>query len=275
VSVQLQLTHLLLGGARRPADALAFSAGTTSRHFVPGWLPCGECGRCRRGWLAACPRGRVLVEPGAPAVLEVADRFVVPVDEPAGAAPLDDARAACAGVVAELQELAARVGLGSGDLAVWIGDGARAVLGARLSLARGCATFHLRASPGPGGGTALASADGPDAWSEILATAAAAAPGGFLERRLFVESAAPALVESALSLAAPGTSIGFIEGAGNGALPPAALASCRVVVAAGRGYHPDLLPEALAALRRDPTLVDDLIAVDDSGDGARFGLRRI
>jgi hypothetical protein len=178
-------------------------------------------------------------------------------------------------VVAELQELAARAGLGSGDLAVWIGDGPRAVLGARLSAARGCATFHLRATPGPGGGTALGLADGPSVWSDALAAAAASAPGGFLERRLFVESAEPALVESALALAAPGTSIGFIEGAGSGALPPAALASCRVVVAAGRGYHPDLIPEALAALRRDSALVDDLIAVDEGGDGARFGLRRI
>jgi hypothetical protein len=287
--VRLALTHLLLAGPRRPADAVAVSAG--ARHFVPGWLPCGECGRCRRGWLAACPRGRVLVEAGVTEV-EVPDRFVVALDDLGGVPPLEDARAACAGVVAELQELSARVGLGSGDLAVWIGDGARATLGARLSAARGCATFHLRSATGlgtardqdqdqdqdqVGGGRIRMLSRSADAqtWSEVLAAAAAAAPGGFLERRLFVERAEPELVEAALALAVPGTSIGFIEGTGTASLPLGELSSCRVIVAAGRGYHPDLLPEALAALRRDPTLTDDLIAVDEGGDGARFGLRRI
>jgi len=293
--VRLALTHLLLAGPRRPADALAVTADSRQRQFVPGWLPCGECGRCRRGWLAACPRGRLLVEPGVSEV-EVPDRFVVALDDLTGVPPLPEAHAACAGVVAELQELAARVGLGSGDLAVWIGDGPRALLGARLSAARGCATFQLPSTPGLGLGLGLARDQDQDpvhdqagpprirtlspsagaaGWTEALAAAAAAAPGGFLERRLFLESADPALVEAALALAVPGTSIGFIEGSGAGTLSPAALASCRLIVAAGRGYHPDLLPEALAALRRDPTLTDDLIAVDEGGDGARFGLRRI
>ena len=121
----------------------------------------------------------------------------------------------------------------------------------------------------------LSRSAGAVAWSEALAAAGAAAPGGFLERRVFVERAEAELVEAALALAVPGTSLGFIEGTGTASLPPAALSSCRVIVAAGRGYHPDLVPEALAALRRDPTLTDDLIAVDEDGDGARFGLRRI
>jgi hypothetical protein len=37
-----------------------------------------------------------------------------------------------------------------------------------------------------------------------------------------------------------------------------------VLVAPGRGYHPDLVPEALAALRRDPSLTDELLAGADA-----------
>jgi threonine dehydrogenase-like Zn-dependent dehydrogenase len=278
--MRLALTHLLHAGERRPPDALAVSLEPAGlRHFVPGWLPCGECGQCRRGWMSACLRGRAL---GDDRELEVGDRFLTAVDEPAGVAALEDGRAACAGVVAELQELAARTGLGSGDIAVWIGDGAFTTLGARLSAARGCATFLLRSRPGlgpaldqgqdQGPGSRIRSlrhGDGPKVWNESVGAVAAAAPGAFLERRLFVESAEPALVEAAIALAVPGTSIGFIQGTGGGALPPSALASCRVIVSAGRGYHPDLIPEALAALRRDPTLTDDLL-----GEGG-FSLTRL
>jgi hypothetical protein len=221
--------------------------------------------------VAACPRGRALSE--ADRAVDVDDRFLTPLDEPAGVTPMDDARAACAGVVAELQELSSRAGLGSGDLAVWIGDGARPTLGARLSALRGCPTFHLGGAAAAGV-TALSLSDAPSAWSEALAASAASAPGGFLERRLFVARAEPALVDAALALAVPGTSLGFLDGAGDGRLPPSALASCRVLVSAGFGYHPDLVPEALAALRRDPALTDGLIG-DGTRDDARLAFVRL
>jgi hypothetical protein len=163
--------------------------------------------------------------------------------------------------VAEVQELAAKAGLGSGDLAIWIGDDARMVLGARLSAARGCPTFHLRAG------------DDPRASQDALAAAAASAPGGFLERRIFLARADPRVVEAALALVTPGTSLAFFEG-GSAALPLSALASCRVIVAAGFGYHPDLVPEALAALRRDPHLRDGLLT-EAPRDETRLALVRV
>jgi hypothetical protein len=217
--------------------------------------------------VAACPRGRALPESGT---VEVEERFLTAVDDPPGAPPLEDQRAACAGVVAELQELAAKVGLGSGDLAVWIGEDALTTLGARLSALRGCPTFHLGAGPaaGPAGVKPLPLSDQPRAWQEALAGVAAAAPGGFLERRLFLADARPALVEAALALVVPGTSLGFLTGEGGASLPPSALSSCRLVVSAGFGYHPDLVPEGLAALRRDPVLTEGLL-----GEGARAETR--
>jgi hypothetical protein len=269
--LRLTLTHLLLAGAaRRPPDALATADGG-ARYFLPGWLPCGECGPCRRGWVAACPRGRALSE--SDRTVEAEERFLTPIDEPAGLAPLDDAHAACAGVVAELQELAAKAGLGSGDLAVWIGPGARPSLGARLTALRGCPTFHLDGAAAPGV-TPLARVDGARAWSEALAAVAASAPGGFLERRLFVAHAQPALVDAALALAVPGASLAFLDGAGEGHLRLDALSSNRAIVAAGFGYHPDLVPEALAALRRDPALVEGLLA-EGARDEARLTLVRL
>jgi hypothetical protein len=176
-------------------------------------------------------------------------------------------------VVAELQELSSRAGLGSGDLTVWIGAGARPALGARLSALRGCPTFHL-AGAAAAGVTALSLSEGPSVWSAALTAAAASAPGGFLERRLFVSRAEPALVEAALALAVPGTSLAFLDGAGEGRLDPGALSSCRVLVGAGFGYHPDLVPEALATLRRDPTLTDGLMG-GDAGDDAQLALIRL
>lgn len=256
--MRLRATHRLhAGDGDRPPDALAIS-DEGRRFFVPGWLPCGECGPCRRGWVAGCPRGQAL---GQDAAIETSDRFVAPLDEPPGVAAIEDRRAACAGAVAEMQELSARAGLGTGDLAVWIGSDARCALGARLSAARGCTTFVLQpgASPGPGI-TGLDAAAGAESWRQALATAASTAPGGFQERRLFVSRAEPALVSAALSLIQPGATLAFVDGRGAATLEPGQLLSCRVVVGAGRGYHPDLVPEALAALRAQPGLVDDLIA---------------
>jgi threonine dehydrogenase-like Zn-dependent dehydrogenase len=243
--MRLRLTHLLFAGSSeaRPPDALgADEAG--KRFFVPGWLPCGECGPCRRGWMAACPRGQALT--GAP-VIEASERFPTPLDDPPEVAALDEGRAACAGAVAQVQELAARAGLGSGDLAVWIGDDALTTLGARLATARGCATFQVRAD------------EDPQRWVEAVAAAAAGAPGGFIERRLFLASADPASIAAARALTAPGATLAFLDGSGSGALRPSDLPSSRILVGDVRAYHPDLVAEALAALRRAPAVLQDLL----------------
>jgi hypothetical protein len=281
--MRLALTHFLFAGASdaRPPDALGTTVDEPARRFfVPGWLPCGECGRCRRGWLAACPRGQALVPPGSQSqTVELPERFLCAVDDPTGVAALDDGEAVAAGVVAELQEAGARAGLGSGDVAVWIGEDARSTLGARLSAARGCTSFQLRSTdvgayPGV---TSLSPADGGEAWSSALAAAAAAAPGGFQERRLFVARAEASLVASALALVVPGTTLSFLDGSGAATVRPSELSSCRMIVAAGRGYHPDLVPEALAALRRDRTLTQDLVvegALPAARDDARLTLVR-
>ena len=112
--------------------------------------------------------------------------------------------------------------------------------------------------------------------SSSLATAAAAAsaPGGFLERRLFLARAEASLVEAALAVTVPGSGLGILDGAGGASLPTSALASCRVLVAAGFGYHPDLVPEALATLRREPELTSGLLA-EGAPDEARLTLLRL
>jgi hypothetical protein len=186
---------------------------------------------------------------------------------------MDDARAACAGVVAELQELSSRAGLGSGDLAVWIGDGARATLGARLSALRGCPTFHLGGAAAAGV-TALASPT-----PERLERSAGRG------RRL-----APGRLPRAAPFRGPRRAGPGRRGAGAGRPGHAAwdsstvratadcrssaLASCRVLVSAGFGYHPDLVPEALAALRRDPALTEGLIG-DGPATTARLAFVRL
>jgi threonine dehydrogenase-like Zn-dependent dehydrogenase len=272
-SVRLRLTHICYAGASgvRPPDALAVDPDSGQRVFVPGWLPCGECGRCRRGWVAACERGQALVGPPAgPSVVDANDRFLTPLED-LSTAPLPEPVAACAGAVAEVAELAARSGLGAGDVAVWIGDDVRCALGARLSATRGCATFLLTSSelPPRNAVNQLRLSAAPTSWSAALEAAAAAAPGGFQERRLFVARPTPLLVDAALALAAPGATLAFLESVGSAAVSPGALASCRMIVAAGRGYHPDLVPEALASLRRDPTLTDGLLEAATPGTAPR------
>jgi hypothetical protein len=180
-------------------------------------------------------------------VVEAGERFLTAVDDPPGAARLDDALAACAGVVAELQELSAKAGLGSGDLVVWIGDDPRMALGARLSRARGCPTFTL----GAAAEAPLRLGDGPAAWGEALAGAARLGAGR-LPRAPAVRG--PRRPRAAGGGAGPGRPRHqrrdprrqrrrHLAGGRPRLLP--------VLVAAGFGYHPDLVPEALATLRRE------------------------
>jgi threonine dehydrogenase-like Zn-dependent dehydrogenase len=278
--MQVRLTHLLFGEAERPVEALGREEGESGRRlFLPGWLACGECARCRRGLVAACPRGRPLFEAaGRPAVLELEGRFLTPIDEPAGATSLGDDAAACAGVVAEVSDAQARAGLGPEQVAVWLGDDPRARIGARLTARRGCPCFRLGA-PGEeaeAGVTVLDVAAAPATWAAAVAAVASAGPGELRARRLFVTTAAQEAIIAALSLVEPGATLVFL---GAPAAPPIRLADlplCRVLVGQrGGAYHPDLVPEALAALRADPALLAGLIVPADGPVPGRLAVVRL
>jgi hypothetical protein len=257
--MRLRLTHLVRGGESRPADALAREQGDAGRRlFVPGWLPCGECARCRRGLVAACARGRRL--PEVEGEVELESRFLAPVDEPAGAAPLDDVTAACAGVVAEVIDAAARAGLGPEQVAVWVGDDPRARIGARFTARRGCPCFRI----GPGDATPVAGVTvldpaAPDTWGAAVAAVASAGPGELRARRIFVTTATGADLTAGLSLVEPGTTLVLLDAPAE-PVPLRQLALCRLLIGQpGGAYHPDLVPEALGALRADPELLRDLV----------------
>ena len=261
--VRLRLTHQVpVGVPVRGADALAvvevgpMPAGT--RVFVPGLLPCGECPACRRALCSACVNVRRLI-PGATgdAGLEVPERFLVAVDD--GALPATSAIAA--GLVADIIGAAGRAGLGPGDTAIWLGRQPWVRIGAAWSMGRGCRTFFLSASPpaaqaagltgaGPQRPVALEPAAGLQRWNALIAESEAAGgpAGGRPERRIFVCGAGPDLAEAAVGLATPGSTLSFLLGTpatieGLDRAPPLRLLT-------GSGGHPDLVTEALAALRR-------------------------
>jgi threonine dehydrogenase-like Zn-dependent dehydrogenase len=266
--MRLRVTHLLVVDAApdRPADGLAVElAGTPAgarRLFVPGWLPCGECGPCRRGLVAACPRGHapfagLTAPPAAP--LELAsERFLTPVDVAGDA--LEDPVAVTAGLAAEVIEAAARAGLGPGQVAVWAGTDARCVLGARWAAARAATSFHLRHPPAPAAAIPLDLGDGPERWRDTIAAALQQAHGA-PERRLFLGGRSADEARAALALADPGTTISFLPGAPAVALDTRAHPLSRILTAgASEGrYHPDLVTEALAALRKGEMDLADLV----------------
>jgi D-arabinose 1-dehydrogenase-like Zn-dependent alcohol dehydrogenase len=260
--MRARLTHLCFWprlGPGAPPDALARAedaAGNDGeRLFVPGWLPCGECGRCRRGLVSTCAAGRPLL-PGSTlaspaASVDIPDRFLTPVDAPPGVGPLGDAEAACAGAVAALVDAVSNAALAPGDVAVWLGEGdALARLGAVLTSARGCPSFLVghTAKTAPRGVTLL-SGDARAAWDGQIEAVESDRAQGQRARRLFVTSLRPALLAAAAALAGPGASITCLSAAAPLPLPPLELPP-RARLIHGGGYHPDFVPEALAALRR-------------------------
>ncbi len=249
--LRLTATHMLVGaGGARAGDALASvdqAAGPGGQVFVPSPLPCGECPYCRRALVSACRQAQ------APLTLDnrraaVPERFVTPVSEPAWAnlpAPV----VAAAGLAAEVLEATARSGLGPGDTAIWIGAQPWVALGATFSARRSCRTFTVAAAQRTGDQSivSLDLADDPNA-TIAAAEAASGAGHGRPERRIFVYDAGDASAEAALALAGPGTTISFRRGV------PSSLAgldrSGPLRLLLGSGYHPDLIPEALALLAR-------------------------
>jgi hypothetical protein len=246
--MRLRATHLLFRGLGRAPDALA-RLPEGGRVFVPGILPCGECPRCRRGLVAACPRRRPSF-PDPSVEVELEGRFLAPIDDSAG--PIEDSVAATAGLVAELLELIARAGVGPEQLAAWIGDDPRTAVGVRLCARVGAVSL-------------TATAD--DAGRAALEAAEQNAPGGFRERRLFALGDQP---RSLAALLQPGTTVSVLDGPGTW-LCAEDLTLCRVLVA-GSDYHPDFVPEALSALRADPGLLAGTVVAGNAPEARRLVL---
>jgi hypothetical protein len=266
--VRARLTHQIpvrvLG---RGADALAIveegplPAG--SRVFVPGRIPCGECAACRRGLTGACPHLRAIEASPGTQRINVPERFVAPI-----AAEISATKLIAAGLVAELIGATARAGLGPGDTAIWLGRRPWARVGASWTASRGCRTFLLAgaataiadapspASAPPGSVVMLPVGLGPSGWRDIVAEAEAAGgpSGGRPERRIFVCGDSAPIGRAAMELTTPGSTLSFLLGApaliaGLEALPP-------LRIFTGGAGHPDLVPEALAAIARAEVDVD-------------------
>jgi hypothetical protein len=260
--LRVAVTHQIVPGVdARGGDALAvveqgpLPAGTCV--FVPGRIPCGECAACRRALCDACaaPRPFLIGDDGRGVI---PDRFITAVD---GALP--PLRAIAAGLYADLIGAAGRAGLGAGDTAIWIGEPAWTRAGVSWSQSRGARTFVLAASappssPAGSGPVPLALSAGPAAWRATIADAEAAGgpAGGRPERRIFVCGAGAELARVALELVTPGSTLSFLRGAppvlaGLDAAPPLRLFT-------GGAGHPDLIPEALAAVSRGEVATDGL-----------------
>lgn len=269
--MRVRLTHLLSStgvDSSTETDALALTEGPSPvRVFVPGWLPCGECGRCRRGWAATCLRGIAPFARATEPSLDLPERFLTLVDEPPGVAPLSDERAVCAGNLAAVLEATARAGTGPGDVAIWIGRDSRSILGIRATLLRGCRTFAFHPSGGVAGAQLLDPAAPAEAWRDAVNAASQGGPANLQERRIFVADADGASVAAAAALAEPGSTIVFLRAQGAATLRPALLPCCRILVGAERHYHPDFVVDALAALRSEGMTVEDLI-VPKEGDAS-------
>jgi threonine dehydrogenase-like Zn-dependent dehydrogenase len=254
--MRVRITHLaqpVPGAGQRFPDALGIAEEPEARRmFVPGWLPCGECGRCRRALVSACAHGRPsLPDPATETrTLDLPERFLTPVDVPAEAERLSDEVAVCAGFAATLIDATASAGLTPGDLAIWLGDQLVSDAGSALSAARGCSAFRIAGSGGDLPGVTLLAPDaGVADWLAAFAAAESAGPTGRRARRLFVSGGAAAQLAEACALADPGSTIALLGTAG-AALGSGLVLPERCRLLALGGYHPDLVPEALAALRR-------------------------
>ncbi len=270
--LRARLTHQIVPGVgARGGDALAIVEDgplpVGSRIFLPGRLPCGECAACRRALCDACASARAVVA-GSDGRVAVPDRFVTTVD-----AALPPLGAIAAGLVTDVIGAGGRAGLGAGDTAVWLGEPSSTRVGASWSISRGARTFVLApaapsTTPGP---VPLPLAAGPASWRETIADAEAAGgpSGGRPERRIFVCGAGDDLARAALELVTPGSTLSFLRGApavlaGLDAAPPLRLFT-------GGAGHPDLIPEALAAVSRGEVDTDRLF-VEVAADGAEIAL---
>jgi 6-hydroxycyclohex-1-ene-1-carbonyl-CoA dehydrogenase len=113
--------------------------------IVPRLLPCGECGLCLRGRVAACPSRR---RRGAPAAEEtVPARFLLPLAPPLLPEPVPLGElwrwAALADALAAPHTGLCRAGQGPGELCVILGGGFRAAAAVLVVRAVGCQAVVL------------------------------------------------------------------------------------------------------------------------------------
>jgi L-iditol 2-dehydrogenase len=250
VSGELQLTHRFRYrvGSAEASDGLARD-GEGRRLFVPGYLPCGECPRCRRAQVGACasPR-RPLAEVGG--ALSLPARFVAPVDDLLELAPLAPERLALAGPVAWAQSAFTVAGLAPADVAIWLGRGPVARLGHALAQDLG-AHSYLLTEERPAGAL-------DDLRARIAAgVAEAGVAHGAHKRVLLLTEPTPAYWTGALALAEAGSTFVAL----GSTLPAMTLPAESRVLSVG-AYHPDFLPEAFAALRRLELSTADDVAVE-------------
>lgn len=257
-------THEILSVLRRPREdgvsvpAAAVAKAADALLFVPGELPCGECGACRRALVSACSRVRVLparLEPGDALPEDVPLRFTYRF-EPSTLLPAD--QAVWAALVAPLLEGMARAGHGAGDVSLWLGTDPQTLLGACLAAGRGgkvlvAGPSHLRglletlpaASDSPRPRFAPWHALDGDALAQLTES-----PDGLPEAQLYVTSDDVMAWTAAAQLLRGGvTLVSF------GPMPAlAGLPGDSRVFTTGERYNPDFLPEALAALMQNPDL---------------------
>jgi hypothetical protein len=133
-----------------------------------------------------------------------------------------------------------------------VGSDVVARAGAGYTARRGCPSFLLGTPPEtPDDQVGLLRPDSDaDQWRQAIAAGEGDSPHGRRERRLFVTGAGPWAVDAAFCLAEAGGTVTLL-GPGpwtlSGSLPLPE--RCRLFTVAR--YHPDFVPEALAALRRD------------------------
>ena len=281
--MRLRLTHLVrysLDGGDAPArDAVAAAeAPPGGRWFVPGMLACGDCPLCRRGLVSVCPNRKPAlpedpVSPASGVMLELPDRFLTSLDDPPGLPELASATALVAGPVALALHALAMASASPGDLAVWLGEGPIARLGARVSAARGLKAHLLVQGDGPASqvegvevsrsfdtlDAALAAAAAPEPAVPPEPTPTRPSSAGHAaargQRHLFLASAA--MLPMAAARASVGGTI-TVLGPGPLRLPAGLELPPEVRLLRIAGYHPDFVPEALALLRREPALADEL-----------------
>jgi threonine dehydrogenase-like Zn-dependent dehydrogenase len=249
MSIDVVCTHQLsyhVGGAA--ADALGWANGPdgeVARFFVPGFLPCGECSLCRRGLVGACaaalhPLSRTIATSATSRSghsVALPARFLAAIDEPPGLPALADEVALLAGVASFALHAIAAASLAPGDVAIWLGAGPIATAGIALCQARDVSAFRL-----DGDAAALL--------AELsVATSTAVSAHGSRKRLLFITEPSARAWSEAVKLGEPGAVFVALGSEATHLAGPLELpAEARVLLVSA--YHPDFVPEALAALRR-------------------------
>jgi hypothetical protein len=236
MSLALTLTHRFsyhLGGQEH-VDGLALGREDRRRYFVPGFLPCGECGRCRRALVGACvsPRHPLSSDPAPDLALQLPTRFVIPVDEPDEVARLDPQVLSRAGLVAFALTAASTANLIPGDVALWLGHGPLTDVGVWVSRSSGAHGATI-GDPSVSTGTPAELDSG----------------HGNRKRVVFLVGPTSDDWTRAIALAEPGATL-LAVGSHDQSLPSDLRLPIEARLLQVAAFHPDFLPEAFAALRR-------------------------